>query len=97
MALLNDHEWAQWSDREIARRCAVNNSTVSRIRQELSLSQSNSERQQNESDTYEFPGEHARTYTTKHGTTATMNTQSISHTSRPRARRDTFSTSHLGH
>lgn len=33
--LLRDAEWQQWSDSEIARRCAVSQSTVSRIRQEL--------------------------------------------------------------
>jgi hypothetical protein len=32
MRLLNDPEWAVWSDREIARRCGVDNSFVSRIR-----------------------------------------------------------------
>jgi len=60
MKLLNDDEWSQWSDREIARRCAVSHMTVNRLREEMSLSQSYSE-----------PVE-PRTYTTKHGTTATM-------------------------
>ena len=36
MALLNDDEWRAWSDREIARRCAVNDKTVGNIRRELS-------------------------------------------------------------
>jgi N6-adenosine-specific RNA methylase IME4 len=58
--LLKDPEWVKWSDREIARRCAVSVMTVSRAR-EVSLSQSDSE----------------RTYTTKHGTTATMDTSRI--------------------
>ena len=35
MALLYDDEWAQWSDREIARRCAVDGKTVARLRAEL--------------------------------------------------------------
>src|SRR6185312_13903179 len=35
ITLLNDEEWSGWSDREIARRCAVDNSTVSRIRSSL--------------------------------------------------------------
>jgi len=30
--LLGDDEWSQWSNREIARRCGVDNSFVSRIR-----------------------------------------------------------------
>lgn len=40
LTLLNDEEWQRWSDSEIARRCAVNQSTVSRIRNEYSLMQS---------------------------------------------------------
>jgi len=37
LALLEDQEWHQWSDREIARRCAVDNSFVSKLRAELSV------------------------------------------------------------
>ena len=67
MRLLEDAEWGQWSDREIARRCGVSYMTVSRMRP--SLSQSDSE----EGKTYgELCGEaQTRAYTTKHGTTAT--------------------------
>ena len=36
MALLNDEEWAAWSDREIARRCGVSNNFVSTVRGILS-------------------------------------------------------------
>ncbi|MGB2787901.1 MAG: hypothetical protein WBC13_01070, partial [Dokdonella sp.] len=36
-ALLEDEEWAKWSDREIARRCAVDNSFVSRLRAKLTV------------------------------------------------------------
>lgn len=61
--LLEDEEWAKWSDSEIARRCAVNQSTVSRMRPSL---------MQNIS---EMPDE--RTYITKQGTVATMNTANI--------------------
>jgi len=73
MRLLEDAEWGQWSDREIARRCGVSYMTVSRMRP--SLSQSDSE----EGKTYgELCGEaQTRAYTTKHGTTATMNTSNI--------------------
>ena len=52
--LLADEEWAKWTDREIARHCAVHHSFVSRVRP--SLSPSDSEPAQ------------PRTYTTKHGT-----------------------------
>jgi hypothetical protein len=42
LTLLNDEEWAKWSDREIARRCAVDHTTV--IRHRASLVESTSER-----------------------------------------------------
>lgn len=32
LTLLNDEEWAKWSDREIARRCAVHHTFVSKLR-----------------------------------------------------------------
>lgn len=37
LALLHDEEWVQWSDREIARRCAVSNQFVSNVRAQLSV------------------------------------------------------------
>ncbi len=63
MTLLNDEEWEKWSDREIARRCAVGHAFVSSLR--LSLSMVDSDK----------PTE--KTYTTKHGTTSTMHTGNI--------------------
>jgi hypothetical protein len=39
--LLRDEQWRRWSDREIARRCAVDNSFVTRLRQSLLPSNSN--------------------------------------------------------
>lgn len=59
LLLLGDAEWARWSDREIARRCAVSHDFVSRLR--ASLSSHDSE----------------RTFTTRHGGTATMDTAAI--------------------
>lgn len=35
--LLRDEDWSRWSDRDIARRAAVHNSYVSRLREELSV------------------------------------------------------------
>ncbi len=35
--LLNDKEWSQWSDNEIARKCEVHQTTVSKYRKELEL------------------------------------------------------------
>ncbi|MEX0661158.1 MAG: ParB/RepB/Spo0J family partition protein [Balneolaceae bacterium] len=61
MTLLNDDEWSGWSDREIARQCAVSHEFVRQRRSSLSTNDS----------------EKNRTYTTKHGTEATMNTSNI--------------------
>ncbi|PWJ73849.1 hypothetical protein C7441_12533 [Pseudaminobacter salicylatoxidans] len=60
LTLLNDAEWSKWSDREIARRCAVSDKTVASLRPVTSEIRSEE-----------------RTYTTKHGTVATMNTAAI--------------------
>lgn len=40
MTLLNDLEWSEWSDNEIARRCHVSNMTVGRIKKSMSLEKS---------------------------------------------------------
>ena len=37
LTLLNDEEWSQWSDREIARRCEVSPKTVSKYRDDASV------------------------------------------------------------
>ena len=65
--LLSDEEWAKWSDREISRKCGVHHEMVGRLRKDLSLEDSASE----------------RTYTTKHGTQATMNTANIGKAAEP--------------
>lgn len=65
LTLLEDEEWSQWSDREIANRCGVTHSTVTRIRSSLVQC------------TSENPPSEPRTYTTKHGTVARMNTGNI--------------------
>jgi hypothetical protein len=62
LTLLADKEWAKWSDRKIAEACGVSPTTVGTIRSSLS-----------KLDSDDTP----RTYTTKHGTTATMNTANI--------------------
>lgn len=61
--LLEDEEWSEWSDREIARRCGVTHPLVARIRASL------------ETATSEDEG--ARRYTTRHGTPAVMQTKNI--------------------
>ena len=65
MTLLNDDEWSGWSDNQIAKQCGVHHDTVGRLRPAGSLAESASD---------------TRTYTTKHGTTATMNTKNIGKT-----------------
>lgn len=62
--LLLDAEWAKWSNAEIARRCAVDDKLVAAVRKEI------------EAVTSETRSED-RTYTTRHGTTATMSTGGI--------------------
>jgi hypothetical protein len=57
MVLLNDPEWSQWSNAEIARRAGVGNWLASNLRAEI-LSVRGAQIE--------------RTYTTKHGTAAVM-------------------------
>lgn len=61
MRLLDDAEWAKWSNREIARQCFVDERTVRSLRPAV---------------TAEVP-QSDRIYTTKHGTQATMRTANI--------------------
>lgn len=61
LTLLNDPEWAGWSDREIARRCHVGHPLVAQLRPQLATGRSSSD----------------RTYTTKHGSVSTMDTANI--------------------
>lgn len=61
MTLLGDSEWSAWSDGEIARRCGVTRQTVSNTRPH----------------SQNLPVTDQATYTTKHGTVATMNTANI--------------------
>lgn len=63
LRLLSDPEWAAWSDREIARHCRVSPPLVATLRPAVTV------------NSYSEPAE--RIFTTRHGTTATMNTGSI--------------------
>ena len=60
--LLEDEEWKNWSDREIARQCKVGHPLVGELRNLTGISSSEKTE---------------RTYVTKHGTLATMNTTNI--------------------
>ncbi|MGD9938754.1 MAG: hypothetical protein AB7T74_03010 [Clostridia bacterium] len=65
-----DSEWSAWSDREIAKRCNVSRELVGDLRP---VTVRNDSEKQSE-----------KTYTTKHGTTATMNTANIGKRQEPR-------------
>jgi hypothetical protein len=62
--MLQDEEWQQWADREIARKCGVVHSYVGKVRAEL---------QEATGGAVEDP-EQRRTYIDKHGTKTTMRT-----------------------
>jgi len=62
--LLNDPEWSQWSDRQIAQACCVSPPLVASARASVTVNSFSEE-----------PAE--RRYTTKHGTKAVMNTANI--------------------
>jgi hypothetical protein len=70
MALLNDAEWAKWSDREIARRCAVGAPLVGRLRPDVTVTNYS-----DDSAPHHPPTE--RTYTDKHGNESVMDTTGI--------------------
>lgn len=55
--LLKDTEWTRWSDREIAKACAVDHKTVGSVRREL---------------TGEFPTDRTVTYRDRHGNESKM-------------------------
>lgn len=73
--LLDDAEWAAWSDHEIARHCAVGHHLVAKYRKELAALTGTSP-----SDT--------RLVTTRHGTITTMNTAAINEERRAGAEDD---------
>lgn len=56
--LLEDKEWAHWSDREVARQCLVGHPLVAQMREEMKPAISGTSTTE------------TRTYTTKHGTTS---------------------------
>lgn len=61
LTLLNDPEWGAWSDREVAKACAVSHTFVAERRRDLTGNVASEK----------------RSYTTKHGTPATMATAAI--------------------
>lgn len=73
MTMLDHSVWATWSSNEIAKRCAVSHTFVDQIKSSLATLQVRNEKKDE------------RTYTTKHGTTATMNTANIGKKQEPPA------------
>jgi hypothetical protein len=71
MRLLMDEQWGQWSDREIARRCVVSHPFVGKLRAERDQRRAAADERLTGNVSSE------RTYTTKHGTVATMDTSRI--------------------
>jgi hypothetical protein len=67
--LLSDANWSKWSDREIAKRCAVSHTFVAEVRRHLSLATLPAR-------PLADPAQN-RTYNTRHGTPAVMSTASI--------------------
>jgi len=80
-----DDEGKLWSDREIARRCSVSQTFVSRLRQEFVTENVVSERNASADAAFSDATSDNRVYTTKHGTKATMNTANIGKSNRRRA------------
>ena len=63
--VLNDLEWCQWSDRDIANRCKVSHTFVSKVRKDLTGNVASDDEKK------------TRVCKTKHGTTTTMTTAKI--------------------
>ena len=92
LTLLNDPEWKQWSDRAIAKMCKVHHQMVGRLRTSLDdhpvtksstdtlITTKSSSNKTSQSLTGESSSDNLRTYRTKHGTIATMNTANIGKT-----------------
>lgn len=66
LCLLEDKEWGAWADRAIARQCRVSPTFVGKVRAEAGLTVHVDSEESQE-----------RTYTTRHGTTTTMDTSNI--------------------
>lgn len=70
MTLVNDAEWGKWSGREIGRRCGVSHDFAEKLKAAAEASSASLSSDDSEKQT-------PRTYTTKHGTEATMHVEKI--------------------
>ena len=76
--LLQDEEWGQWSDREIARRCKVSQPFVSKLRTELTVNvDSHNPENDNKIITDNVISDNQRNYKDRYGNTSQMNTGNI--------------------
>ena len=76
--MLQDKEWGQWSDREIARRCKVSNTFVSKLRTELTVNvDSDNPKNDNQIITGDLSSHNQRSYKDRYGNTSQMNTGNI--------------------
>jgi hypothetical protein len=71
LTLLADEEWGRWSDREVARRTKVSHELVRKLRAELTVNVDSENTTGTDIETAQ------RTYTTRHGTVANMDTARI--------------------
>lgn len=93
LRMLADKEWAEWSDREIARRCGSTHPTVAKLRAELKdgapvltgkfTSETDTAQPAAGDSSLAQCSSETRTYLTKHGTTATMNVAKIGKAEEP--------------
>jgi hypothetical protein len=74
--LLEDSDWSHWSDRQIAKQTSTSHPFVAKIRSELTGNISSEKNNQNVTGNISSE-QTERTYITKHGTTAQMNTANI--------------------
>lgn len=87
LTLLHDDEWRQWGDREIARHCAVDGKTVGRLRQDVTAEIRSEPERPRAGDPANDDAK--RTYRTRHGTVATMDTARIGATKAPQPKTST--------
>lgn len=77
MTLLEDEEWSQWSDLEISRECHVSNHFVRKLREILTRNVPSENKAADDQALSNTADQQERTYRTKHGTVATMDTSNI--------------------
>jgi hypothetical protein len=78
LTLLEDEQWAKWSDREIARRCLVSGEFAHKLRRSLPTVGSDTQTTPViDPEPTPAPKPQERTFRTKHGTVAKMKTDGI--------------------